>query len=129
MNFYLEMPQKVGKKVGIHFYKNVLSEILNLPLSSYLSSFSKIMSFMHGLKGKIRICLHWQVGRNVRKVHWVVWQVPAPNIVRRAQWNRQCQQRECWLARVCVCRFCEIVRTPVTWCPVSFQALHAGARK
>ena len=25
------MPQKVGKKVGIHFYENVLSEI-NLPL-------------------------------------------------------------------------------------------------
>ena len=29
---YLEMPQKVGKEVGIHFYENVLSEInLSLP--------------------------------------------------------------------------------------------------
>ena len=25
------MPQKIGKKVGIHFYENILSEI-NLPL-------------------------------------------------------------------------------------------------
>ena len=31
LNIYLEMPQKVGKKVGIHFYENVLSE-MNLPL-------------------------------------------------------------------------------------------------
>ena len=29
---YLEMPQKVDKKVGIHFYENVLAE-MNLPLS------------------------------------------------------------------------------------------------
>ena len=31
INIYSEMPQKTGKKVGIHFYENVLSEI-NLPL-------------------------------------------------------------------------------------------------
>ena len=29
------MPQKVGKKVGIHYYENVLSE-MNLPLPSSL---------------------------------------------------------------------------------------------
>ena len=32
MNNYLEMPQKDGKKVGVHFYKNILSE-MNLPLT------------------------------------------------------------------------------------------------
>ena len=32
MNIYLEMPPKNGKKVGIHFYENVLSE-MNLPLT------------------------------------------------------------------------------------------------
>ena len=31
MNICSEMPQEIGKKVGIHFCKNILSEI-NLPL-------------------------------------------------------------------------------------------------
>ena len=31
MKVYLEIPQKIGKKVGIHFYENILSEI-DLPL-------------------------------------------------------------------------------------------------
>ena len=31
------MPQKVGKKVGIHFYENVLSEI-KLPLKLHFST-------------------------------------------------------------------------------------------
>ena len=31
----LEMPPKIGKKVGFHFYKNILSEI-NLPLTKKL---------------------------------------------------------------------------------------------
>jgi len=31
MNIHLEMLKKIGKKVGIHFYENVLSE-KNLPL-------------------------------------------------------------------------------------------------
>ena len=31
INIHLEMPQKAGKKVGIHFYENVLAE-MNLPL-------------------------------------------------------------------------------------------------
>ena len=32
MNIYLEMPPKIGKKVGIHFYENTPFEI-NLPLA------------------------------------------------------------------------------------------------
>ena len=32
---YLEITQKIGKKVGIHFWENILSEI-NLPLLTYL---------------------------------------------------------------------------------------------
>ena len=31
MKIYLEIPQKIDNKVGIHFYENILSEI-NLPL-------------------------------------------------------------------------------------------------
>ena len=31
MEIYLEIPQKIGKKVGTQFYENILSEI-NLPL-------------------------------------------------------------------------------------------------
>ena len=31
IEFYLEIPPKIGKKVGIHFYENILSE-MNLPL-------------------------------------------------------------------------------------------------
>ena len=73
--------------------------------------------------------LHLQVGRNVRKVHLAVWQVPVPNIVRIELWIRQCQRRECWLVHVYVCRFYEIVPTPVTWCPVSFQAPRVEAKK
>ena len=34
MNIYLEMPQKVGKKVSIHSYENVLSEMI-LPLKCH----------------------------------------------------------------------------------------------
>ena len=30
IKFYLEIPPKIGKKVGVQFYENILSEI-NLP--------------------------------------------------------------------------------------------------
>ena len=32
IEIYLEILQEIGKKVGIHFYENILSEI-NLPLT------------------------------------------------------------------------------------------------
>ena len=31
IEIYLEIPPKIGKKVSIHFYENILSEV-NLPL-------------------------------------------------------------------------------------------------
>ena len=31
IKIYLEIPPKIGKKVGIHFYENILSEV-DLPL-------------------------------------------------------------------------------------------------
>ena len=47
---YLKIPPKIGKKVDIHFYENILSEI-NLPLKSKrlrIGFFSKsfLMSFI-----------------------------------------------------------------------------------
>ena len=41
IKIYLEIPPKIGKKMGIHFYKNILSEI-NLPLLAVQSKMTLI---------------------------------------------------------------------------------------
>ena len=44
IKIYLEIPPKNGKKVGIHFYENILSEI-NLPLGSEQVEYSRLCKY------------------------------------------------------------------------------------
>ena len=50
------MAQKDGKKVGIHFYENVLSEI-NLPLSAWGNSLFYVSVCIKGSKGHMCVYL------------------------------------------------------------------------